>query len=83
MTKLEQCSMAAYEKHRTRHRNSRWELLTDHERDCWAASVRAVIACLMDVTPGMVEAGQDVDGTITAEQVLRAMLQHVLDEGDK
>ena len=49
----------------------------------WARRLaRAAIEAMMRPTPAMVEAGQAVDGTITAEPVWQAMLSAAL-HGDQ
>lgn len=82
MTKLEECTRALFGElcHGAQY--------TDDED--YRGGARAVIACLMDVTPGIIKAGFEDYPTIwtaaitpeDAAGIWKAMLQHVLDEGE-
>lgn len=50
-------------------------------RDRAMTKARAVLSALKPPTPAMIEDGQAVDGTITAEEVYRAMIAAVDDGG--
>lgn len=71
-------------------KGGRYRDINEPRQDGYLDAARAVIACLMDVTPGMEWSGDDVlsergcnplEGD--AKATFAAMLQHVLDEGDK